>query len=53
MARVTYADRLRPIAHYLAQQTRDEVALSFEEIAAIIGLPLPLRLRTQVGFWTD
>jgi hypothetical protein len=29
----------------------DALALSFEEIAALIGEPLPLRWRTETGKW--
>ncbi len=52
MPRPTRVDLLRLLADYLAQQASDEVTRSFDEIAAIIGVPLPLQLRTQVGFWT-
>lgn len=46
------AARFAPLVTALGAEKRDEVILTFTAIEAIIGAPLPLRLRIDSGDWT-
>jgi hypothetical protein len=46
------ATKYRPLVDHIAAQNEQELTLSFTEIEAIVGSPLPETMRVDTSLWT-
>ncbi len=47
------ATKYQPLVDYIAAQTEDAVTLSFPEIEALVGAPLPETMQVDTWQWTN